>query len=438
MPTAEAILLLTTSLAGSSNGTIKPLTPVEWGEFATWMKVRAIVPEDLLKCDLPDLLKTWQHPRVSIERIGALLNRGATLGFALEKWERAGLWVITHADVNYPEQLKRQLGDKAPATLFGCGNSDLLNTSSIAIVGSRHALESDIRFAEKIGRLAAERGESVVSGGAAGVDRAAMFGALVAEGKAIGVLSENLFRSSTSSKYRNHLIEGNLVLVSPFNPEARFTIGNAMARNKYIYCLAHHAIVVSSTSERGGTWQGAVENLKHDWVPLAVKKSEAANSGNARLVELGGRWLEDPDDVAFGGFSQKQSDAQETDGRLRSHSELVGIESSGMSNEATLSEIETNESSQHRMSVNLPIQTIEEQSVEASFDPAEDLYEKVRSLVSSICVEPQQANVIADALGVTKSTADIWVKRLVLDGVLRKLSRPVRYVVCEKNLLELS
>jgi hypothetical protein len=62
----------------------------------------------------------------------------------------------------------------------------------------------------------------------------------------------------------------NLVLVSPFNPEAGFDVGNAMARNKYIYCLSDAAIVVATSKGSGGTWSGATENLKRNWAPLWV------------------------------------------------------------------------------------------------------------------------------------------------------------------------
>ena len=33
-----------------------------------------------------------------------------------------------------------------------------------------------------------------------------------------------------------------------------------------IYCLADTAIVISSTADKGGTWTGAIENLKIAWV----------------------------------------------------------------------------------------------------------------------------------------------------------------------------
>ena len=74
---------------------------------------------------------------------------------------------------------------------------------------------------------------------------------------------------------------------------------------------------------------------------------------------------------------------------------------------------------------------------ETSVDPAEELYQKVRSLVSEVCAEPKQAKAIADALDVTKPTAEAWIKRLVQERVLKKVPKPVRYVVCEKDLLEM-
>lgn len=295
---AEAVMLLTVSFGKTDADATRPLTPTEWGAFASWLKDNALAPDDLLQPDLSRALERWEHPKVTRERVQALLNRGAALGFALEKWERAGLWLLTRSDPDYPKRLKQRLGRTTPAILFGSGNANLLNGDSVAVVGGRHADDADIAFAERLGRHVAGCGRQIVSGGAAGIDRAAMVGAVEAEGTAVGVLADNLLRSATSTVYRKHLMSGDLALVSPFNPEARFHVGNAMARNKYIYCLAQDAVVVSSTPEKGGTWNGAVENLRRGWVPLAVKRTEARDSGNPKLVELGGRWLEDLDDVA--------------------------------------------------------------------------------------------------------------------------------------------
>ena len=84
-----------------------------------------------------------------------------------------------------------------------------------------------------------------------------MLGALQSEGTSIGVMANNLLRASTFEKYREHLRSGNLILVSPFSPEAGFNVGNAMSRNKCIYCLSDAAVAVNSEPQKGGTWYGA-------------------------------------------------------------------------------------------------------------------------------------------------------------------------------------
>ena len=431
---AEAVMLLTVSFGKADADATRPLTPTEWGAFASWLKDNALAPDDLLKPDLSRLLERWEHPKVTPERVQALLNRGAALGFALEKWERAGLWLLTRSDPDYPKRLKQRLGRTTPAILFGSGNADLLNGDSVAVVGGRRADDADIAFAERLGRHVAGCGRQIVSGGAAGIDQAAMVGSLEAEGTAVGVLADNLLRSATSTIYRKHLMSGDLALVSPFNPETRFHVGNAMARNKYIYCLARDAIVVSSTPEKGGTWNGAVENLRQGWVPLAVKRTEARDSGNPKLVELGGRWLGDLDDVAF---------TLEVDGgdeQIASPSDVIG-ESAG-DDQMALASASTEQADDSSRSESSHTTLMDAQSREtwkdgepSAVDLAETLYQHVRLLVSDLCAEPKEGKAIADALGVTKRTADHWLRRLLEERVLEKLRNPVRYVTRGKDLL---
>lgn len=62
------------------------------------------------------------------------------------------------------------------------------------------------------------------------------------------------------------------------------------------------ALVISCKPERGGTWYGAVENKKRRWVPLTVKWTNVANSGNHELVALGARWLNGLDDGSIDRF----------------------------------------------------------------------------------------------------------------------------------------
>ena len=66
-----------------------------------------------------------------------------------------------------------------------------------------------------------------------------------------------------------------------------------MERNKYIYCLADAAVVACSKPRQGGTWNGAIEALRAEWVPVWLRSDRTGNSGNAELAHRGGRWLPD-------------------------------------------------------------------------------------------------------------------------------------------------
>src|SRR5262249_2178854 len=78
------------------------------------------------------------------------------------------------------------------------------------------------------------------------------------------VPADRLDRVATSRDAKEPLRRGFLTLVTPYEPEAAFTVGRAMGRNKYIYALADYALVVRFTLGEGGTWAGAVEQLKRN------------------------------------------------------------------------------------------------------------------------------------------------------------------------------
>lgn len=290
-PTAQATLLLTSYFSKASSEAAKPLTNAEWGRFALWLKEKSTTPADLLAADPKALLQGWHDTRISADRIIELLNRGHSLALAMEKWQRAGLWVVTRSDPEYPRRLKQRLKTDSPPVLFGCGNKALLNAGGLAVIGSRDASQSDLGFTEQVGAKAASEGVAIISGGARGVDEAAMLGAANQGGEVIGVMADSLLKAATSSKWRRGLMDGHAVLVSPFYPEAGFNAGNAMARNKYIYCLADSALVIHS-GKKGGTLSGAEENLKKSWLPLWVKQTKDNDAANADLVAKGGLWLE--------------------------------------------------------------------------------------------------------------------------------------------------
>jgi len=125
----------------------------------------------------------------------------------------------------------------------------------------------------------------VVFGRRRGVDTISMESALEARGTAVGVLADSLEKQV---KVRKEAVKmGDLCLVTPYSPNARFSVGAAMGRNRLIYTLADYAIVVASDAETGGTWAGATETLKNNWVPVFVLEHEAMPDGNKLLLQKG-------------------------------------------------------------------------------------------------------------------------------------------------------
>lgn len=284
---AKATLLLTSYFSKPSQGSVKPLSNSEWGRFALWLKEKSLSPEHLLSKDAGKILINWTDSNITLDRLLSLLDRGHSLAFATEKWARAGIWILTRSDAEYPRRLKDKLKTNSPPIIFGCGNKRLLNEGGIAVVGSRKAPSCDLTFTENFGTKAALSNITIISGASKGVDEAAMIGALNVGGKVIGVLSEDLLGAATSKKWRQGLMAGNALLISPYYPEAGFNAGHAMGRNKYIYCLSDTSLVIHS-GKTGGTISGAEENLKNNWVPLWVKTTNDENSANVQLIEKGG------------------------------------------------------------------------------------------------------------------------------------------------------
>jgi predicted Rossmann fold nucleotide-binding protein DprA/Smf involved in DNA uptake len=206
----------------------------------------------------------------------------------LERWNARAIWVVSRADASYPRRLKARLKENAPPVLYGCGDAALLDTGGLAVVGSRHVDDELISYAQNVGRLAATAGRTVISGGAKGIDRAAMHGALQTGGAVAGVMSDSLERGALASDHREFLMNHKLVLISPYDPAAGFNVGHAMQRNKVIYALADAALVVTSDFEKGGTWAGAVEQLeKLHFVPVFVRNGENVGKGNSALLRHG-------------------------------------------------------------------------------------------------------------------------------------------------------
>lgn len=409
-PDTQAILLLSGSLGQARGADVQPLAPGEYHQLAQLLHRHQLRPADLLD---PDGLATIRHLeplRFDSDRIAKLLSRGAALGLIVEAWTNRGLWVMSRSDAHYPQQLRRRLGKSAPPILYGVGNQELLRVGGLAIVGSREVDDHAVAFTRAIATRCAREGFQVISGGARGVDSEAMLTALEAGGTAVGVLADSLIKAAVAGKYRAALRAEQLALITAYDPDVGFSVGNAMGRNKQIYTLSDYALVISASLEQGGTWSGAIENLSQRWVPLFVRASQPMLPGNQRLIEQSGIAFADP------GIAPEMSLA-------------VWMQTSSASIRET------------SLAAEQPIQALAYAQVlqddaavpqTKSTNHQQDLFSVVWPyLAQELQIECTDRE-LADRFGIELTQIRAWLQRAIERRMVKKLNKPVRYIATQK------
>lgn len=411
----QAILLLTAPLvAGRGETSCDLLTLGEYNKLARILREKQKQPADLIGPDAADLIELCAQP-FGRQRLDALLGRGFLLSQAVERWNARAIWVISRADARYPKRIKSRLKEDAPPLLYGCGEIALLEKGGLAVVGSRHVDDELISFTENVGRLTAKAHRPIVSGGAKGIDRAAMHGALLEGGGVAGVLADSLERAALARDNREPLMEGRLVLVSPYDPAAGFNVGHAMQRNKVIYALADAGLVVTSDFEKGGTWTGAIEQLERlHFVPVFVRNGAKAGRGNSALIHHGGRPWPNPENAAE--LGQVISSAVESVA-AEPKQEALSFAFKEQPATYTISPTQVSQS-------NTPSEAAESKS-----SPADELFRAVGKILQQELSEAKTETEVVNLLGVTKSQAKEWLARLLKEGTVEKVkkTKPIRY-----------
>jgi predicted Rossmann fold nucleotide-binding protein DprA/Smf involved in DNA uptake len=453
-PNTQAILLLTAPLiAGRGASSPDLLSPGEYKRLARHLREMQRQPADLVSTDAAELLGACQ-PVIDEKRLQRLLGRGFLLSQVIEHWKARAIWVISRADAEYPRRLKARFREDAPAMLYGCGDISLLETGGLAVLGSRHVEDTLIDYTMTVGRLAARGRRTLVSGGARGIDQAAMRGALEAGGKVSGVLADSLEKTALNREHRNLLIDGQLVLISPYDPSAGFNVGNAMQRNKLIYALADASLVVSSDLNKGGTWAGAVEQLdKLNLVPVYVRSTGVLSAGLDALRSKGAIPWPNPQDVdAFDAvfdvamtpvlaspqsglalFSTEGKPAPAPTSRCMPDTALVPE----VAKELLPPVVSVPETRPTVPVVDeLPLvslaaeQTGETDNSVATSEssPSDALFSAVRQVIQKLLKSTMKDTEVAAILNVSSAQAKAWLQRLVDEGVLEKKKKPAGYI----------
>jgi predicted Rossmann fold nucleotide-binding protein DprA/Smf involved in DNA uptake len=477
-PDTQAILLLCASFGQNRQTEPQPLTLGEYNSLAGLLRENQMRPADLLSPNGLNSLQSIPASRIDFGRVSALLERGVMLSLAVEKWTNQGLWILGRSDSQYPKRFKQILQHLAPAIIYGIGNIKLLSQGGLAIVGSRDVDAEGLDRTQRIARACATEEMQVVSGGARGVDTAAMLSALEAGGTAVGILADSLAKAAVAGKYRAAIKEDRLTLVSACDPNAGFNVGNAMGRNKYIYALADRALVISCSVGTGGTWAGAVEALeKIKNIPVFVRIDTAVPKGNRQLMKRGAIPFPLIPDSSLRGkliaileAAQSEFRSLETEIETKSY-ESAEAEKNPQLQEGSLleiatrvTEVEVTHSFTSEIAVNQVLSNSVSETVCAKTEvkaPAseetdvasngsmqdaiahrqtptvefrpKDIYEAVLPLILSHLDRPLDDKSLADLLDIQIGQMRLWLKRAVAEGKAIKTKNPVAYVAHQKG-----
>jgi DNA processing protein len=203
-------------------------------------------------------------------------------------------WPASLDDLRFAEPIRRRGGAPIGLWLRGPGHLARLMGRSVAVVGSRAATSYGTGVATDLGAELAERGVTVVSGGAYGIDAAAHRGALSAGGPTVAFVANGVDvaypKGNTALFDRlaaDHLLVSEL---PPGEPPSRVRF---LARNRLIAAGSQGTVVVEAAVRSGArnTAGWALECNRHLMaVPGPVYSSTSAGphlmirSGQADLI----------------------------------------------------------------------------------------------------------------------------------------------------------
>ncbi len=264
----------------------KPLEPKEWSVLLSRLAETATEPGELVNFCFEDFKKRLYMDEAQAERFMRLIGRSEKLVFELGRYESMGIRIVTRADADYPKRLTAVLKNGCPPLFYYAGELSILEHEFAGYAGSRSVKAEDIEFTAKTVRKTVSKGYSTVSGGAKGTDKVAEQETLRAGGTVAEYLADSLLKKLKKSDVVSAIQSEKLLLLSVTKPDSGFNTGVAMMRNRYIYAQSTGTVIVKADLGKGGTWNGAIDNLRHHWCETFCWDN-AGYKGNLKLIEKG-------------------------------------------------------------------------------------------------------------------------------------------------------
>lgn len=208
-----------------------------------------------------------------------------------------GVSLVTMDDEAYPPRLA-EIYDP-PLALFVRGNLRPEDEASVAMVGTRKASPYGVHMAETLARELAQRGITVVSGMATGIDSAAHRGAMEGGGRTIAVLGNGVdvvYPKQNADLMHEITMKGAVVSQFPMGIEP--SKGHFPFRNRIISGMTLGTVVIEAPIRSGAliTARHAADQGREVFA-VPGRAHENNSSGPHALIREGAKLVETVDDI---------------------------------------------------------------------------------------------------------------------------------------------
>jgi len=266
-------------------------------------RLRALVnhfgdPESVLEASERELTSAEGIDRGLAKKIRAERNFEKEVQVQLSRLNKSEARIITFWDREFPENLKKIYDP--PVILFVRGEISSADKYSLAIVGTRNPTTYGKHIAEKFAAELSEKGITIVSGLARGIDTTAHATTVRSGGRTIAVLGSGvdvIYPSENRRLSEQILLNG--AIISEYYMGAKPDAVNFPRRNRIISGISLGTIIVE-TDVNGGAMITASTALDQNREVFAVpgNVTEKNSHGTHKLIKEGrAKLVEKIDDI---------------------------------------------------------------------------------------------------------------------------------------------
>lgn len=206
--------------------------------------------------------------------------------------------IIELENEKYPEKLRNI--QKPPKQLYVLGDENILNTKSVAIIGSRVCTPEGAKLAENFAKELSKKGICIISGMARGIDTSAHIGALKTGGKTIAVLGSgfnHIFPAENIGLF-SKIIENGGTVITEYKEDTKPSQNGFVQRNRIVSGLSDGVLIIEAKHRSGTAITASFarsQGKKIFCIPHGLEQREGI--GTNRQIKMGAKLVTEAQEI---------------------------------------------------------------------------------------------------------------------------------------------